>query len=231
MSTLLLRLEGPLQSWGTDSRFEKRFSSREPSKSGVIGLLCAALGKPREEQAGDGFPSLADLSALRLGVRLDVEGSLHSDYHTAGNLYRDGTGGILAADGHLRKQAVLSVRYYLSGASFLVGLEGAMPLLERIHAALRSPVWQLCLGRKAFVPARPVYLPDGLVKERLEDALQRHWPAQGAGRELYAVVDDTEGGSADVRLDVPHDFFGRRFGPRSVRRVLLQPPATAPAGG
>ncbi len=47
MSVLLLRLAGPLQSWGTQSRFRVRDTGREPSKSGVIGLLCTALGRPR----------------------------------------------------------------------------------------------------------------------------------------------------------------------------------------
>ena len=57
MHTLLLRLEGPLQSWGTSSRFPQRDTGFEPSKSGVIGLLCAALGKPRARSPiprGDG---------------------------------------------------------------------------------------------------------------------------------------------------------------------------------
>ena len=47
MSTLLLRLAGPLQAWGNDSKFETRRTGREPSKSGVIGLLAAALGKKK----------------------------------------------------------------------------------------------------------------------------------------------------------------------------------------
>ena len=54
MSTLLLRLAAPLQAWGTDSKFETRRTNQEPSKSGVIGMLAAALGLPRD----------ADLSAL-----------------------------------------------------------------------------------------------------------------------------------------------------------------------
>ena len=47
MSTLLLRLAGPMQSWGTDSKFDERRTGREPSKSGVIGLVAAALGIAR----------------------------------------------------------------------------------------------------------------------------------------------------------------------------------------
>lgn len=50
MSTLLLRLAGPMQSWGTDSKFDVRRTQREPSKSGVIGLIAAALGIPRQDQ-------------------------------------------------------------------------------------------------------------------------------------------------------------------------------------
>ena len=44
MATLLLRLAAPLQAWGADSKFETRKTGREPTKSGVIGLLAAALG-------------------------------------------------------------------------------------------------------------------------------------------------------------------------------------------
>ena len=53
MSTLLLRLAGPLQSWGTDSKFEVRRTENEPSKSGVIGLVAAALGIRRNEEISE----------------------------------------------------------------------------------------------------------------------------------------------------------------------------------
>jgi CRISPR system Cascade subunit CasD len=39
MAVLLLRLAGPMQAWGTQSRFVNRDTELEPSKSGVIGLL------------------------------------------------------------------------------------------------------------------------------------------------------------------------------------------------
>ena len=44
MSVLLVRLAGPMQSWGSQSRFSHRDTEREPTKSGVVGLLSAALG-------------------------------------------------------------------------------------------------------------------------------------------------------------------------------------------
>ena len=66
MPTLLLRLVGPMQSWGTTSRFDERDTGKEPSKSGVIGLLAAALGIDREN-----WVDLAPLTRLRMGVRHD----------------------------------------------------------------------------------------------------------------------------------------------------------------
>ena len=78
MATLLLRLAAPLQSWGTDSKFEVRKTGREPTKSGVVGLLAAAMGIGREEPE-----RLEPLNRLRFGVRVDQEGSLLVDYHIA----------------------------------------------------------------------------------------------------------------------------------------------------
>src|SRR5437016_2147820 len=121
MPTLLLRLAGPMQSWGTQSRFSIRDTGLEPSKSGVIGLLCAALGKPRLEEANDDFPTLAQLAASQMGVRVDREGVMKRDFHTAGGAHRQGDRcGVMKADGNVNKNAVTSQRWYLSDASFLV---------------------------------------------------------------------------------------------------------------
>ncbi len=120
MSTLLLRCSGPLQSWGTRSRF----SEREPSKSGVIGLLAAALGRDRSE-------SVVDIASLRIGVRVDREGTILRDFHTAQQVAK--------ASGAIRNDAVLSNRYYLMDAVFLVGLEGDDSLLAPLDTALAAP--------------------------------------------------------------------------------------------
>ncbi len=217
MSVLLLRLSGPLQSWGVQSRFGVRDTGLEPSKSGVVGLVCAALGRPRQAP-------LADLAALRMGVRADQEGRLLRDYQTAGK------GGYLRASGELRSDVVIvSNRYYLADARFLAALEGDDELLARIHAALRRPVWPLYLGRKAFPPGEPVWLADGHRRgEGLFEALQRYpWLGADPGRrpaQLRLVVDDPEG--AEVRPDtVPPSFAARSYLPRRVStRYIAAPP-------
>ena len=232
MSTLLLRLAGPMQSWGTDTRFDIRFTGREPSKSGVIGVLCAALGKPREERPDDGFPPLVALSGLRLGVRVDRPGRIEVDYQTAGGSHHVGAPqGVINAMGK-DWSTVQSRRYYLADADFLVGLEGDDALLRWLDGALAAPVWQLSLGRKAFVPGEPVRLPDaGPGSEWWEMGLEAAlglspgtagypWRPRYRGERrpdrLRAVLDGAVTADAERRQDVPLNFAARRFGVRFV---------------
>lgn len=147
MGTLLLRLAAPLQSWGEDSKFETRRTRREPTKSGVIGLLAAALGRRRDEP-------LDDLRGLRFAVRVDQEGELLRDFHTARN----------------EKTAYITERYYLADAVFLAGFEsGDEEFLRKLDAALRAPAFPLFLGRRSCPPTPPLSL--GVTSEPLEKAL------------------------------------------------------------
>jgi len=158
MSCLLLRCVAPMQAWGTRSRFRERDTEREPTKSGIIGLLCAALGRDRSEP-------LDDLAALRMGVRVDREGIVECDYQTAQNVIKADLSG---------RETQLSNRYYLADAAFLVGLEGERGLLAQLTTALKNPKWPLFLGRKAFLPGSPVYLPDSVCEQSLEAALTNY---------------------------------------------------------
>lgn len=220
--TLVIRLAGPMQSWGVESRFDIRDTQREPTKSGVIGLVCAALGKPRQEAAGDGFPTVSSLAALTMGVRVDHEGRVAVDYHTAGGTHRRGDRYGVRTASDTPGRTVQSWRHYLADASFLVGLEGDTELLERLDAALRHPAWQLCLGRKAFVPAVPVTLPAdvvgeaGFVAEPLERCLRTIGWAPDGTEPRRAVIDAVHGQHTEARHDVPLDFAARRFTTRYV---------------
>jgi len=214
MNVLLLRLSAPMQSWGIQSRFTVRDTGREPSKSGVVGVLCAALGRPRAEPVDD-------LAALRMGVRVDQEGSVAYDYQTAMDIYK--------ASGNGTKPTETSRRYYLEDARFLVGLVGEdVGLLTGLHAALRDPRWPLYLGRKAFVPGEPVWLRDGLRQdEGLLDTLTTYRWLGPSWREpaakLRMVIEDTTG--PQVRPDQPISFSARRFAPRHVRTTFVPTPA------
>ncbi len=220
MSVLLMRLAGPMQSWGTRSRFSNRDTGLEPSRSGVIGLLCAALGRPREAPLDDFLP-------LKMAVRVDREGRLMRDYHTAQNVRRaDPTKGT--------QDTVLSERFYLADADFVVGLEGDRAFLETLHAALSRPIWPIFLGRKAFVPALPI--AEGVSDDDLIEAInnvgwrKRHRNEKPPENTLRGVV-EVPYGTGEPRSDVPLSFLcrQRRFGVRHVKdcaflvRTILEP--------
>ena len=134
MATLLLRLAAPLQAWGADSKFETRKTGREPTKSGVVGLLAAALGLRRDERE-----ALLRLTGLRFGVRVEREGQLLVDYHTAKT--QD------------EKTSYVTYRHYLQDAVFLAGIESEdAALLQQLQQALLHPVFQLYLGRRSCPP-------------------------------------------------------------------------------
>lgn len=203
MSTLLLRLAAPMQSWGAESKYEIRRTGLEPTKSGVIGLLMAALGCRRDDT-----DTLHRLDALRMGVRVDQAGEMLHDYHTA----------------HTKKDSYITHRYYLSDAVFLVGLESEdTALLNQLETALRAPAFPLFLGRRSCPPTLPLTL--GVRAEGLEQALRAE-PRQNAAwrtrrgdepmRLILEGADETRGTVRRLR-DRPMSFspvhrtYGYRF--------------------
>jgi len=153
VSTVILRLIGPLQSWGIQSRFGHRDTQLEPTKSGVIGIVAAALGMHREDDE-----CLATLTQCQMAVRVDVEGRRMRDYHvTGGGTFKDSPYGVWESDGFHGK-TVLSNRFYLTNAAFHVGLEyHDQALVNTVANALRNPVFPLALGRRTCVPTVPIY--------------------------------------------------------------------------
>ncbi|WP_431948356.1 type I-E CRISPR-associated protein Cas5/CasD [Actinacidiphila sp. bgisy167] len=140
MSVLTLRLAGPLQSWGSAGRFARRSTGNAPTKSGVIGLLGAAVGLDRDDDTG-----LAELARLRFGVRIDQPGTRLRDFQTA---HHFDTGEAMP----------LSERHYLADAVFIAAVQGPAALIERLHTALRTPRYLPYLGRRSCPPSQPVDL-------------------------------------------------------------------------
>ena len=143
MATLLLRLAAPLQSWGMDSKFETRKTNREPTKSGVVGLLAAALGIGREEPE-----KLIPLNQLRFGVRVDQEGDFLVDYHVA------------RKEKKTRKAEkitpYITYRHYLTDAIFLAGLESRMTRFAGTRPGAPSPRVPAVFGTPLLPPTMPL---------------------------------------------------------------------------
>ncbi len=196
MSTLLLRLAGPLQSWGSSSKYNVRTTERAPTKSGVIGLVASALGRGRDCE-------LDDLTELAFGVRIDQEGVQMKDFHTAHHITNE-------------KLAFISDRMYLADALFLVGLEGEKAKLEEIDAALKSPAYPLFLGRRSCPPAGQISL--GIRDKSLFEALREEkWLAAQwyRGRAMpmvnLEIICDSKLESASVMIrDMPVSYSQER---------------------
>jgi len=210
-----------MQSWGTISRFDQRDTGKEPSKSGVIGLLAAAMGIDREN-----WEDLEPLTHLRMGVRHDRPGIPKRDYQTAGCASTDT---IIKADRSQAKDGgVVSQRDYLADAAFLVGLEGEdMALLQKADAALHDPVWPLALGRKSYVATEPIWCDGGVRESGLLGALKSH-PWVGLLRRyeeapaFLRISLESEDGTGIMRMDqILSSFAERRFGSRFVRTEMV----------
>ncbi|MET9294392.1 type I-E CRISPR-associated protein Cas5/CasD [Streptomyces sp. NPDC003077] len=173
---LLLRLAGPLQSWGERSHFNERDTTAFPTRSGVIGLLAAALGRGRHEP-------VQDLARLSLTIRADRPGIPLRDLHTVGGgLPPQAT--VTTAEGKKRSGetgTLLTHRTYLADAAFTLALTptaddaDSRELLHQVAHALQRPRWPLFLGRRSCPPEGPVLLGE------TDDALHHlvHLPLTG----------------------------------------------------
>jgi CRISPR system Cascade subunit CasD len=155
---LALLLDAPLQAWGCASRFQRRTTSLHPTKSGVLGLICAAMG------IGKGTDAERDLLRAKLtmttiqvprvvgGPRSVVAEPLPvrrlEDFHTVQGTRR--------ASGKPNKDPVVTHRQYLTDARFGVILTGDRTLLRSIAEKLQDPVWGVWFGRKSCIPAEPI---------------------------------------------------------------------------
>ncbi len=205
MSTLLLRLAGPMQSWGINSKYEIRRTEPIPSKSAIIGLLASALGRKRED-------SVEDLNKLRFGVRQDLSGEIRCDYQTAKG----------------EKPYIIN-RYFVEDGIFLVGLESEdIHLIAKLEYALNHPVFHLFLGRKSCPPTQPFVL--GIRDFSLEQALSVEpwlvpdWRKNKASTLLRVLVDCPRGKMADaLQRDIPVSFssYRREYSTRGIQQFYV----------
>jgi CRISPR system Cascade subunit CasD len=209
--TLILFLHGPLQSWGSSSRFDDRATDATPTKSAIIGLLAASLGRPRGTD-------ISDLTKLKFCVRIDKPGQLVVDYQTIGANYPKHRALRTAADGkpgfaNGSSRTIVSKRQYLSDAAFVVTLTGEETLIEQLHHAVQNPVWTLSLGRRSCPPSEPFLLgltnkdPDSILRD-----LPVYRPTNHHNAEANLTVDiisDDPNGSTTSSSDLPTHVLGK----------------------
>ena len=225
MKTILLKFSGPLQSYGTSSHFQTRYTDYYPSKSAVLGLLAACLGYRRDEEE-----KLRELSTLKFAVRIDQQGGLLKDYHTA------------ITDKEIVEipQTYVTNRYYLEDALFVVALSGMDELIDTLIKAIKSPYFQPFMGRRSLPVPVDFFL--GESAEDILDSLRKlPWQAatwykkkkgkQGIGEkiplEVYADEEILAEGKiirSKLRRDVPVSFSqkGRQFAFRQEACISIE---------
>jgi CRISPR system Cascade subunit CasD len=193
MSILILRLAGPLQAWGTDSKLADRGTGPYPSKSAVLGMIAAAQGRPRDAD-------ISDLAAYPFGVAVRRPGSPVSDIQTA------------IAGGAPYRTAKDNERYffsktYLQDAVFFAGIRCDGETARALAGALQRPAFPLYLGRRGCPVTQPLFI--GISEEPMEKALTDAAladPQQCFEREnihIRLIVESAEG---DMVRDVPVSF-------------------------
>jgi CRISPR system Cascade subunit CasD len=207
---LALYLDAPLQSWGYQSRFDRRTSLSYPTRSGIVGMICAAMGVDRSDTEG-----LQLFEPLILSVYTFKQGRRLVDFHTIGGGWDKKINPqciVPKADGKAG-QTVVSRREYLQHSRYGVILQVDKTLGQRIVIALTNPIWGIWLGRKSCIPASPVF--QGQFGSE-DDALTKL--ASVAGSSNFRVIKEVKNfeDGTDTLMDNPLDFSRRRFKPRRI---------------
>jgi CRISPR system Cascade subunit CasD len=161
MKTILLKLAGPLQSWGTSSRFETRHTDRYPSKSAITGILTASFGYSRDDT------SIQKFNLLDFAVRIDQPGELLCDFHVARRIKPDGT----------LDQAYVTNRYYVQDAVYVVALGSSDEVwIGEIEYAIKHPYYQPFMGRRSN-PLNPDFFLGSESKDVITCLEETPWQA------------------------------------------------------
>jgi len=210
---LILKLQGPMQSWGEHSFEGLRPSSYVPTRSAILGLLGACSGVRRENKSRQ--QELAD--GLGMAIRVDKRSQPDqkdkflmqqklTDYHTIKNARKNYRG----LKSH---ETIQTWREYLVDAEFTIVLwehQGASLILEKLEKALKQPVFTPYLGRRSCPIARPLF-GKRLQAENEFKALEQVVPIGG---EIYS---ETPGKVRSLKVrDVPMIQQPRQFASRVV---------------
>ena len=230
MKHLALYLRAPMQSWGASSKFGDRGTLDAPTQSGLIGLLAAACGVDKNDEARDRdwLDRAARLSFEVVGFK---RGDRMTDYHTVGARYNKEDPWQkrmipTTADGKPRGTD-LTHRAYLADSVFGAVLSGDDVLVSEMATALANPVWGVWLGRKSCIPTEPVFAGVFESAEAARAALADRWrrSAERAGETIgetttaaFSVTEALPGEADETILDIPVSFAKREFHARGIRR-------------
>jgi CRISPR system Cascade subunit CasD len=174
---LVFRLYGPMASWGQAAVGGDRPTGVQPSRSALLGLLGAALGIKRDEEA-----RLRELQeSVLVAVKHCFPTTLMRDYHTtqvpsANQKVVHYTRKSELSEAKLN--TILSSRDYRCDGLWVVSItikDGSEMDLQQLQNALLQPAYPLYLGRKSCPLALPL-MPKIVQEKSLKSALDTTFP-------------------------------------------------------
>lgn len=209
MKTVVMRLEGPLQSWGIESKGAARGTLDFPSRSGVMGMILAAmgLGGSQEEMLERLSPGRMDVISWHRPGRQMKE---MTDFQTVGTCYdgKDPWQSLMIPrkrDGKASSTAAKIIRrHILQDATFTVLLEVDDGIADDVATALSYPAWPLFLGRAAYIPSQFIYAG---TSDSIKDAeILAEKVMEGYDKDTIVREEDGCTPGAIVLTDVPLSF-------------------------
>lgn len=152
---ITFHLYGPMQAWGGVAVGEMRGSEGHPTKSGVLGLIGAALGLQRHRDE----EHLHLEHAFGFAVRIDDPGRPMRDYHSIQT--PSGNTPFATRRDELKQgklNALITRRDYRADACYTIALwQRQLYPLEKILEALKTPHFLPYLGRKSCPLGSPLF--------------------------------------------------------------------------
>ena len=220
MRFLLFTLYAPMASFGEIAVGERRMGWTRPARSAVLGLIAAARGIDRADEAAH-----RDLEeSLHYAVRTDASGRPFTDYHTAqvpstrrGRTFATrreelGAGGL---------NTVLSTREWRADTFHTAAVwprPGRPPDLSGLAAAMESPHYALYLGRRAAplgLPLNPTVVEaptfvGAFAMREVTDVEREVLDSIGPADVPEIACDHDVEGLADVRMERRRDAVASR---------------------
>lgn len=220
-----------MQAWGASSRFTRRDTLPHPTKSGILGMMAAAMGIDKFADAE--AKKLAPLQALRLCTyavpklnrwKKPLPVGRLQDFHTIGGGYDKKH--ILhvpkRASGTHNLNTVITRRDYLTDARFLVTLSGKEQILQDIATAIQTPIWGTWLGRKCCIPATPIQPTIDTDRNRAAQLIFEKAKIPFQALENYDRYLEKDSPESFLQLDQPVAYATREYQSRPVRHLLAK---------
>lgn len=193
MYTLTFTLTAPTMRFSAQQTYNNKPTLPYPTKSSIVGLVAASLGRRRGE-------NIDDLANMRMGVAVLNKPHTFIDFQTMGYANMTQT-----------TRMPIQRKQYLSDCKFQIALESDNEsLLESIARSFTNPAFPLFCGARDCIVTEPI---SGTINEgTIEDNIER-------GIETYIETNIGARYAPDTAIVYDQPANGREFRARCVKHT------------